>query len=603
MMLIISILALLAGPPLYTYVSRNHGWLALTDSFVFVVVGGLVLFHILPEVIHAGGWPVLLLVSLGLFGPTLFENLFRRAALQMHNATLLIGVFGLALHAVGDGAALIDHGEGETHALLALSIVLHRIPVGLTVWWLLRPQYGRGLAWGVILLMSLATFTGFSAGEQVITALDSQQFAWFQALIVGAILHVVFHRPYHVEDASAAPTMTGVGGLLGVIALLLILLPNWLGYHLHDHHDAVTHGALDAAPEAQWRFLYLALSVAPWLLLAYAIAAVINYLFPRAFWLSPRPGWLPESIRGALLGLPLPICIPDATRIYPMLLKQGAAPSFALAFLVASPVMGFDALLISLPLLGIEFTFVRLLAALILALLVGSVIGKFVRNMESPSSGVSVEEPSQHRAQRLFRAFTDGYAHLIDHTAPWVITGLVVAATLAATPGWRLLADQMWAQYLLVMLLALPLHLCATGLTPVVTVLLAVGLSPAAGLLFLLLGPMVNITLIRFLIHSHGRKIAWGMLTAMVGLALLLCWLAQPWLTVRPWQLTTETTVLQWLSLAVLVLLYSVSLLRNGPRGFIAELLPNELRGHRHEHRSHHGSHTSHQHSHDHHNH
>ncbi|TCI04414.1 permease [Corallincola luteus] len=599
MMLVISILALLAGPPLYAWVRRHPGWLALTDSFVFVVVGGLVLFHILPEVIHAGGWQVLLLVALGLFGPTLFENLFRRAALQMHNATLLVGVLGLALHALGDGAALVDHGEAETHGLLALSVVLHRIPVGLTVWWLLRPQYGRVLAWLVIILMSVTTYTGFAAGEQLVTALDSHQFAWFQAFVVGAILHVVFHRPYHVESAEPTPTMTGVGGLLGVVALLLILLPGWLGYHLHEHHEEIHHLLQDAAPEAQWRFLYLALSVAPWLLLAYAIAAMINYLFPRAFWLSPRPGRLPEALRGALLGLPLPVCIPDATRIYPMLLKQGATPSFALAFLVASPVFGFDALLVSLPLLGLEFTGIRLLAALALTLLVGTIVGRFVRNVAMPEAELSVEEPRQHSAKRLFQAFTDGYAHLIDHTAPWVIVGLVVAATLAPTPGWDLLAEQLWAQFLLVMLLALPLHLCATGLTPVVTVLLAVGLSPAAGLLFLLLGPMVNLTLVRFLIHSHGRGIALAMVVAMVCLSAMISWFAQPWLVLPPWLPDTETTVWQWLALGVLVALYAISLLRNGPRAFIAELLPSELL-HHHHHHHHDANHGHHHHDGDH---
>ncbi|GAA5218560.1 permease [Corallincola platygyrae] len=593
MMLILSLLALLAGPPLYSWIQRHHGWLALTDSFVFVVVGGLVLFHILPEVIHAGGWMVLLLVALGLFGPTILENLFRRAALQMHNATLLVGVLGLALHAIGDGAALIDHGEHETQLMLAVSVVLHRIPVGLTVWWLLRPHYGPWLAWSVILLMVAGTLAGFFAGEEMVTALTTQQFAWFQAFIVGAILHVVFHRPYHSEDLPETPTMTGIGGLLGVVALLLILLPGWLGFHLHEHHlhdhhhHHELHAALDdAAPEAQWRFLQLALTIAPWLLLAYGIAAIINYLFPRAFWLSPRPGKMPEAIRGALMGLPLPVCVPDATRIYPMLLKQGATPSFALAFLVASPVLGFDALLISIPLLGIDFAMARLFTALGLALVIGALIGRFISESEQTISRELCDKPTKQRGQRLFRAFTDGYAHLIDHTAPWVIAGLVVAATLAPTPGWSVLTEHLWAQFLVVMILALPLHLCATGLTPVVAVLIAVGMSPSAGLLFLLLGPMVNITLVRFLVASHGKKIAIGMLTVMLSLSVATCWWLSSWLTQGDWHHHEGHSGWQWLALTVLVLLYAISLLRNGPRAFIAELFPNELR-HSHHHHSH----------------
>ena len=45
---------------------------------------------------------------------------------------------GLALHGMLDGVALANaHGHATP-----LAVVLHRLPEGLTLWWLLRPTYG-----------------------------------------------------------------------------------------------------------------------------------------------------------------------------------------------------------------------------------------------------------------------------------------------------------------------------------------------------------------------------------------------------------------------------------------------------------------------------
>ena len=41
-LLLIGVVVLLLGPLLYRLVQQRPGWMALTDSFVFVVIGGLV---------------------------------------------------------------------------------------------------------------------------------------------------------------------------------------------------------------------------------------------------------------------------------------------------------------------------------------------------------------------------------------------------------------------------------------------------------------------------------------------------------------------------------------------------------------------------------
>ena len=91
----------------------------------------------------------------------------------MHNSALWLGLLGLAFHAVFNNAALnlsavTDHGS----RMLPLAIVLHRFPVGLTVWWLLRPS-GVRVASGVLLLISVATCVGYFGGPSLLAGLDS----------------------------------------------------------------------------------------------------------------------------------------------------------------------------------------------------------------------------------------------------------------------------------------------------------------------------------------------------------------------------------------------------------------------------------------------
>ena len=50
---------------------------------------------------------------------------------------------------------------------LPIGVILHRFPVGLTIWWLLRPL-GAGLAAGVLGILSASTVLGYGVGPELI---------------------------------------------------------------------------------------------------------------------------------------------------------------------------------------------------------------------------------------------------------------------------------------------------------------------------------------------------------------------------------------------------------------------------------------------------
>lgn len=587
MFLTLSLVALLLGPLLYRWVERQPRLMGALDAFIFVAIGGLVLLHMLPDILESGGWWSLLFLALGMSVPTLLEKAFRSIAKQAHAGAMLLAALGLGLHGMTDGAALAEVGGHDEHHLLSLGVVLHRLPVGLTIWWLLRPHFGIWVPLIVLSGIAASTLLGHSLAEHWLTFLSGEAIAWFEALVVGTILHVVFHRPYH-EDHGHAHTdeeerqdwLQGVGSLLGVAVLLAIMMPYWLGVIEHGHH----HDELLSHPETSVAvldsLLELSLTAAPWLLLAYLLGAMINFWFPRPFSTVYGPS-VAQALRGAITGLPLPICVPNASKLYKMLIKQGAGSTYAMAFLMASPLLGIDAVLLTWGMLGGEWALWRTLVVLAFALIMALLIGRWLSN-RNPDLAVEVEEPLEAQfGRRLQKAIRHGYAHLIDHTAPWVIAGLIVAALLPVSSG--LSSVPLWPVFLLLLCLCLPFHLCATGMTPVIAVLLHNGLAPEIALVILLVGPAVNWSLIKLIAKLHGKPSAILTMTALVTLTVAFAvWMPSwPHLEVH-FDHHHSHSYWHYGALGLVILLYAGSILRRGARSFMAELLPTGWLAHKH---------------------
>lgn len=583
--------ALAFGPIAYAALTRHRHLSAMLDGFIFVSIGGIVLIELLPSIMATGGGWILLALVGGLFGPSVAERLLHRAARQTHLLTLLLGSAGLVLHATADGAALHagDHG-----ATLALAIVLHRLPVGLAVWWLLKPSFGTRVAVGMIGAMAAGTVVGSLIGAQsahVHTAQAVDAFALLQAFVAGSILHVVFNKPHLGDDFAVdrhrqiPASMEGIGNLLGLILLVGVIT-------LHPATD------IDGPGAATWqRLLDLALTSAPALLIGYTLAAALGVLLPMSplQWLRRgRSGT--QALKGMVVGLPLPVCSCGVLPLYRNLMARGAPPTAGLAFLVATPELGLDAILLSLPLLGGPMTLARVLAAALLALAVGWLVGRRLQRLESPAPEPSPPDPaasapgccdtSEHTHDAPTppspptargRAFVHQLGELVDATGAWILLGLLIAAM--AQP--LLQADWLTAlpdavQVAGFAVIGIPLYICATGATPIVAVMLAAGLSPGAGLALLLAGPATNVATFGVVAGVHGKRAAAAFAVATVGGAVLLGWTlnalvgggmawSQP--TLEPhapsiWQIT---------ALAALTVLFLAAMMRRGARAFFAE--------------------------------
>ncbi|MBO1319519.1 permease [Acanthopleuribacter pedis] len=600
-MLLISLLPLFAAPLLHILCQRNTTLAKTMDGFIFMAIGGLILMDILPAVVYAGGWWTLPLLLLGFLVPTLSERVWHNVR-GVHRAALVFGLVGLFIHAVTDGAALVhtgggDHGHGHHHdheSLLSLGVLLHRIPIGLTIWYFVRPQFGRIAAWGVLCLIALGTFVGYHQAEALLAPLSTAGMAYFQAFVVGSLLHILFHRP-HADGESCdhhhgkSNWAEGFGNLLGVL---------FVAQFSHQHHlsetawfDEMTHALLD-----------LTLESAPALVLAYVLAGLATSFVPKSYaqWMGRgRP--LMQSFRGMVVGLPLPVCSCGVVPLYHTLVRKGAPPTAAMAFLIATPELGIDAVLISLPLLGETMTGIRIVAAALVALTVGILIGRLAKPNEEPSAAMNLAENQDLTwQQKVKQGFTHGMGELVDHTGPWILFGLLIAAAMQPFLGNGMLSQipAGW-EVPLFALLGMPLYVCASGATPLIAVFLFHGVSPGAALAFLITGPATNVTTFGVLSRLHGPKIAAAFGGATFVITVLLGF-ATNWLVPEfdPKPVIGEHhhgSLLQNGSTAILILMFGYSWLRRGARAFLGELI---TQGHDHDHDHDHGHGHGHAHHH-----
>ncbi len=219
--LLASLVVLGLGPMLYRLAGPRL--LSIVDTLVVVVVAGIVLVQILPNTVMGAGLGTIAVFAVGFLAPTLVERVSREAEHPAHLVTLLLAFLGLSLHALVDGTILGVSRAGERE-VLRLAVILHRVPVGLTIWWLLQPQFGATVALGVLFSVGASTVIGFFAGSALADALAQGAMPWFEALVAGSLLHVVAHHyPWSKTGNGSLRVQRAVGTVLG-LALLGFLL-------------------------------------------------------------------------------------------------------------------------------------------------------------------------------------------------------------------------------------------------------------------------------------------------------------------------------------------------------------------------------------------
>ena len=193
MTLVLSIVALLLGPAIYAAGRQNRMARRVLDGLILVSIAVIIAVHVVPEAIQHGGKLALVVILIGLAFPLLLERLFRSATDTAHLFIVALAAAGLLIHAVIDGVALLP----ENGTSLAYAIVLHRLPVGMAIWCVVRPNFGTVTAVSVFALVIGATVAGYFVGASVLELAETRTVALLQAFISGSLIHVVIFRHGH----------------------------------------------------------------------------------------------------------------------------------------------------------------------------------------------------------------------------------------------------------------------------------------------------------------------------------------------------------------------------------------------------------------------
>ena len=189
----------LLAPVLYRVLHDRPSAVETFDKFVYLAVPMLVAWQVLPHAWEEQNVLLILAVTGGLVLPILVERAFQSIADETDNLAIAAGLSGLVLHALLEGAALTPTSPDPP---LVAAIILHRIPMSLVIWWLIFPRFGTKKAAAGIGLLVLAPLAGYSLGSEILSGLQGDGPALYQAFVSGSLIHVVFHKGRHDHDHS-----------------------------------------------------------------------------------------------------------------------------------------------------------------------------------------------------------------------------------------------------------------------------------------------------------------------------------------------------------------------------------------------------------------
>jgi uncharacterized membrane protein YraQ (UPF0718 family) len=121
------------------------------------------------------------------------------------------------------------------------------------------------------------------------------------------------------------------------------------------------------------------------------------------------------------------------------------------------------------------------------------------------------EEHARHHTftEKLWSGLKFAVDDLWGDLAGWFFAGLLLAGVIAALIPQDLMTRYLGGglhSMLIMLLVGIPMYICATASTPVAAALILKGVSPGAALVFLLVGPATNITSLSVLFGLLGKR-------------------------------------------------------------------------------------------------
>jgi uncharacterized membrane protein YraQ (UPF0718 family) len=273
---------------------------------------------------------------------------------------------------------------------------------------------------------------------------------------------------------------------------------------------------MDIVRKIVWDFWATIAQMSPYLLFGFFVAGLLA-IFISARWVERHLGGrgIVPILKASLFGVPLPLCSCGVIPVSMSLHKHGAGKGATIAFLLSTPQTGVDSIFVTYSLLGPIFAVIRPIAALITGLIGGVSVDSFAHGRTSQVERDPCDGSCCQKAPSFGRKFINGMRHgfvvLPRNIGKAMLVGLVVAALITVFVPPNFFADKLGSgigAMLLMMVLGIPVYVCATASVPVAAAMILKGLSPGAALVFLMTGPATNMAGLATIWRTLGRRTA-----------------------------------------------------------------------------------------------
>ena len=314
------------------------------------------------------------------------------------------------------------------------------------------------------------------------------------------------------------------------------------------------------------------LLLAPMLLLGLFLSGLIHVFISRQAilrWL--RDDNLKSVTMSSAIGVPVPLCSCSVVPVVAEMRNKGASRSSCMSFLITAPETGADSILVTNAFFGFVVAIVRPVISFITAVVAGVFCIGLIRDDRdeakasnhdhchdcdhdhgshqaliadrddcyvSPAQlkvllvnwlkGSSGDAPPDDQAlnfKKLVKhVFSYGFIEIADDILFALLVGVALGGILFLALPSDLMAHEYarWLAYPVMVLIGIPLYICASASTPIAAALVAKGISPGAALIFLMTGPATNTGTIAIIVSQFGSRFASIYVASVIAVTVVL---------------------------------------------------------------------------------
>ncbi|MBF0120712.1 MAG: SO_0444 family Cu/Zn efflux transporter [Desulfobacterales bacterium] len=276
-----------------------------------------------------------------------------------------------------------------------------------------------------------------------------------------------------------------------------------------------------------------------YILFGFLMAGIVKGFLPEDY-VAKNLGkkGLASILKASLIGVPLPLCSCGVIPAAVGLKQQGASKGASTAFLISTPESGIDSIAITWALLDPIMTIMRPIAAFFTATVAGILVDLLPDEEHKEINTCSCKGTCNNTGNnlkiyptikiRLKSGIQYAFGDMLSDIGKWILIGIGIASLISyfvPTEFFIYYSKNEFVSLLSILIISIPLYICASASTPIAAALVFKGLSPGAALVFLLAGPATNAATITVIAKVWGKKATITYLMSIAVCSIFMGWI------------------------------------------------------------------------------